>query len=49
MTTIEQRDALVINAFLQGTSIPLIVMQTGMTAAEVEWLLRHKLTELSKK
>jgi hypothetical protein len=49
MTTVEQRDALIVAAYMQGTSITQIVMMTGMTSVEIEWTLRRELTKLSKK
>jgi hypothetical protein len=49
MSTIQQRDALVVSAFTQGTSITSIVMMTGMTAVEIEWVLRRELTDCKRK
>jgi hypothetical protein len=48
-TTVEQRDALVFLSFVQGTSITVIVLNTGMTAVEVEWVLRREIAERDKK
>jgi hypothetical protein len=49
VSTLEQRDAMVFLAFTQGTSITVIVMNTGMTATEVEWVLRREIADRTKK